>query len=371
MVLGTFPFIMIINYTLLLLPQDWAIIRRIALRWSRPITVYYDDTCGFCYRCMQLAAIVDTAHYIRFIGNTDRDAFHHELRQTEIEETIVAFDDTTQRKAVRASAMAAVFSALPLPFHVFRVVAWPGLRAISDGVYDVVAHNRYRLSSWLGYQACGLDRVSQNDAVRTTETAPLVEAGRRVTHGIVNLVVAVLFAFVVVNTYNNSVTECSRTAEIPEPPLMFGILQTTQLVHSWGMFAPPMKADGWWVIDGVTLSGKRVDPLTGAPPNFDKPPDLARTVGPTWRMYLDRLSWARNVAFRVHFAKYVTRKHHREHPEDPLDHFNFYYVEEYTRSPETPKPWPTEVQLLWEHDCFAGDPNPPKNRPPLIPIVRS
>jgi predicted DCC family thiol-disulfide oxidoreductase YuxK len=366
MVLGTFPFIMIFNYALLLLPADWALIRRVALRWSRPVTVYYDDTCGFCYRCMQLLAIADTAHYIRFIGNTDRTAFEHKLRHSELAASIVVFDDATQSKNVRSAAMASIFAALPLPWHVFRIVAWPGVRALSDRVYDVVARNRYRVSTWLGYQACGLDQVPIA-AGGMEENAPLVLTGRSLQHGIANVVAGILLAFVLVNTYNNTWTDCLQTATIPEPPLMFAALQTTQLVHSWGMFAPPMKADGWWVIDGVTLSGKRVDPLTGAPPTFEKPPDLARNVGPTWRMYLDRLSWGRNVDFRVYFAKYVTRKHHREHPEDPLDHFNFYYVEEYTQSPGTPKPWPTEILLLWEHDCFAGDRNPPRNRPPRIP----
>jgi hypothetical protein len=182
---------------------------------------------------------------------------------------------------------------------------------------------------------------------------------------------AAFLASLLVNGYNNTVTDCSGTPTISEPPWMYALIHTTQVVQSWAMFAPPAKDDGWWVIDGVTLSGKRVDPLTNLPPTFEKPPDLARSLGVSWRKYLIRLSYPRNEDFRVHFAKYVTRKHHREHPDDPLDHFNFYYVEEYTLSPATPKPWPTEIFLLWEHDCFAGDPDAPRNRPPRAPIVRS
>src|SRR6185436_2262164 len=44
MSLASFSFAMIATYALLLLPEDWAAIRRLSGRWSRPVTVYYDDT---------------------------------------------------------------------------------------------------------------------------------------------------------------------------------------------------------------------------------------------------------------------------------------------------------------------------------------
>ena len=362
MSIGSFPFVMIATYSLLLLPADWERIRRAALRWSRPVIVYYDDTCGFCYRSAQLLRIADQANYIHFIGNTDRSAFEHDLSQSEVDASIVVFDRATQAKTTRAAGMAAILRALPLPFHVFRVIAWPGLRSVSNVVYDWVARHRYRFSAWLGFQACGLERVPQ-EASKETDAAP-VPTWQPFLRRAADVVVAVLFVCVLVDSYNLNVTGCAGTKKIHEPRWMQAIIQFPQLVHDWQLFAPyPMKDDGWWVIDGVTLSGQRVDPLTGSPPTFDRPSNLSSRFNAAWRKYLYRI-WLRDFSsYRLYFGRFVTRKHHREHPDDPLDHFDFYYVEEFTLRPEVPKPWPTRVVHLSFHDCFQGEPNAPKNRP--------
>jgi predicted DCC family thiol-disulfide oxidoreductase YuxK len=363
--IGSFPFVMIATYALLLRPEDWALIRRVALRWSRPVVVYYDDTCGFCYRCSQLLAIADRANHIRFIGSTNRAAWEHDLKKEEVESSIVVFDIATQERTSRAAGAAAIVRALPLPFHLFRAIAWPWLRLLSNAVYDWVARNRYRVSEWLGFQACGLARVSEDTGVEQPELTPLARVSRSFLAVLANLGVAVIFICVLVDSYNINMTERRKRPKLTEPRWMQAVIQAPQLVHDWYLFAPnPITDDGWWVIDGVTLSGRRLDPLTGELPMFDKPTDIPGRFDPAWRKYLYRI-WLKDFYdYRLYFCKYITRKHHRDHPSDRLDHFRFYYVREDTQPPGTPKPWPAERVFLWKHDCFHGDPKAPKNRPP-------
>src|SRR5262249_32607205 len=70
MELGIFPFAMFSTYTLLLNLEDWKLMNRWALRWSKPVTVCYDDTCGFCVRLCQLLAIADSSYKVQFIAHT-------------------------------------------------------------------------------------------------------------------------------------------------------------------------------------------------------------------------------------------------------------------------------------------------------------
>jgi hypothetical protein len=180
--------------------------------------------------------------------------------------------------------------------------------------------------------------------------------------------VAIVFVAVLVDSVNINMIDRLGIERISEPRWMQAIIQAPQLVHDWKLFAPyPSRDDGWWVIDGVTVSGRSVDPMTGRAPTFEKPHDLSRRVGVWWRKYLHRI-WLREfAAHRVHFARFVTRSYRRANPDDPLDNFKLYYVEERTLPPGTPKPFPVRRVLLWSHDCFLGDPNAPAERPPTRP----
>jgi predicted DCC family thiol-disulfide oxidoreductase YuxK len=196
-VTGTVPFAMIAACALLLLPEDWELMRPP----HRPVTIYYDDTCGFCHWCAQLLVIADRVGNLSFIGNHDTAAFRHELAQAELESSIVVFDEMSGERATRAAAFAVIFRALPLPFHIFCAIAWPRVRYISDAVYDFVARNRYRFSRWLGFSACGIDQV-QEDMVHV-DLPPSPRGWRRLARVLVNLIAAALFAALLIDGYDS------------------------------------------------------------------------------------------------------------------------------------------------------------------------
>src|SRR5437016_5630802 len=83
------PVAMIAACALVLMPPDWKLFRA----RLRPVTIYYDDTCGFCHWCAQLLVIADRLGNLRFIGNHDTAAFRHELTRAELESSIVVFDE--------------------------------------------------------------------------------------------------------------------------------------------------------------------------------------------------------------------------------------------------------------------------------------
>jgi predicted DCC family thiol-disulfide oxidoreductase YuxK len=368
MELGSFPFVMISSYALLLQPADWECIRRWSLRWSRAVTVYYDNTgCGLCERICQLLAIADREGNIRFLGKTDPARYQHTTSKTEPNVTLIAFDRATHKESTKSAAVATILRALPLPFHAFRIIAAPGLRLLSDQIYDFIDRNRYPFSDWLGLEADGPARAAKDIANRTSEDAsPVTRVWRRTLDTLANAAVALIFVSVLLDSYNLNLAGHLGMKKIPEPTLVRAIIGGSQLVHNWHLFAPsPMKDDGWWVIEGVTESGERFDPLTGKAPTWEKPAGLARRYGVFWRKYLYRLWLADYFEYRLYFAKYLTRKNHREKPSGQrLVKFSFYYVLETTLPPGGPKPFPTERRLLWEHHCLAGKPDAIPERKP-------
>lgn len=186
---------------------------------------------------------------------------------------------------------------------------------------------------------------------------------------LMNVFVGVIFVAVLINSYNLNVAAPLYRPQIVEPRLVRAVIQTTQLIQDWNLFAPyPMKDDGWWVINGVTESGERFDPLTGRTPTWEKPKNLAARYNAAWRIYLYRLWLRSNSEYRLYFARHITVKNHREKPPGQrLVQFDFYYVLETTQPPGSPQPFPTERVFLWHHDCFGGQPKPPSPTKPPSP----
>ena len=118
-----------------------------------PDLILYDGVCVLCSRSMRFVAARDTARRFRFVPLQSPYGAELAVRfgvSTEIPDTYVAIIDGIP--LFRSDATLAILARLPRHgwTRVLRVVP----RALRDGVYDLVARNRYR---WFGrYDACPL-----------------------------------------------------------------------------------------------------------------------------------------------------------------------------------------------------------------------
>jgi predicted DCC family thiol-disulfide oxidoreductase YuxK len=154
---------------LLLSTRQWDALARAALRPSRPAYVYYDDSCGFCFRCCQWVALADGAARLTFIGASDRAAHQHAIPAADLETSVVVVDAVSGAVVRQARAAAAILRALPAPYHPLRIIAWPGIVWFADRAYDIVARNRHRISLWMGAPACGVDGHRTSPASSPTD----------------------------------------------------------------------------------------------------------------------------------------------------------------------------------------------------------
>jgi hypothetical protein len=116
--------------------------------------------------------------------------------------------------------------------------------------------------------------------------------------------IAVLIgASVVLSVYDIHVAPRLGREPLPEPVVPSAIIKLVQIDRDWNLFAPdPMTDDGWWVVVGTDESGAALDPLTGAPPVWDKPDKLAYRNNRLWRKYLYRLWLNKYIPYRPYLA---------------------------------------------------------------------
>jgi predicted DCC family thiol-disulfide oxidoreductase YuxK len=112
-----------------------------------PLTLYYDGACQLCRAEMRNIEMRDTGGLLRFVDisqpgfdkyppGTDRDALMRLLHAQQADGTVLA--------GVEVFRLA--YSAAGLPW-VARLTRLPGLKALSEAIYPLIARNRYRLPS--------------------------------------------------------------------------------------------------------------------------------------------------------------------------------------------------------------------------------
>jgi Vitamin K-dependent gamma-carboxylase len=137
------------------------------------------------------------------------------------------------------------------------------------------------------------------------------------------------------------------------------IASLTDLRQKWAMFAPvPLTDDGWYDMEGITISGARVDIWRGAgEPNDAKPADVFGTYRNTaWSEYLLNI-WDKDFsAHRPYFGRYLCRKWNESHAgAERVNLLYINYVLEVTPPPGQSLPTPEKIEI-WRQHCLENPP---------------
>lgn len=122
-----------------------------------------------------------------------------------------------------------------------------------------------------------------------------------------------------------------------------------RLDQSWGMFAPGVfKADGWYVLEGVTEDNKHFDLLNPDKKlNFNKPESVVSMFkNDRWRKYSENYIFSENEYMRGYFTNYYKRIWNEQHPERKVKSLLVVYMEEFTL-PDYRYSLPKK-NILWE-----------------------
>ena len=95
-----------------------------------------------------------------------------------------------------------------------------------------------------------------------------------------------------------------------QPDLMKATTHRFRTLQGWGMFSPnPIQEDGVFVVDAYTVSGKRIDPMTGEAPVLDLTNVRGMGLGQIEQDYGNRIRSDRNDVYRAQLEEYLQRWH--------------------------------------------------------------
>ncbi len=360
---GVFSYAMMACFPLLLLPRDWESLARFGKRFARPVTAYYDDNCGICTASCKVLAAVDRFGMISFIGNSFTEDFRHDVSPELTQQTIVVFDERTGKRGIRSAGVGMLLRALPFPGPVLSIIGLPGIRAISDLGYRLVASNRTRISRLLGMNACsvpqpGAAKTQLDDGSPVNESAAAVQPGWSALWS--NLLAAAIMVSVLCGMYYRNLVPIMQWSVDPSTPLnrvgLF-VMEGTYLTMSeqyWNMFAPDAPTvDTWWVAEATLEDGRRIDLFNGGQPcnKLRQPRRWETPITSVWGNYL-RHAAAQGMMMPSHMldpnaqrdanlcrqavARYVMREYAKSGG-TPIAEFKLYLLVKHTIAPGEPQ----------------------------------
>ena len=347
--LGPFSYAMCSFFLIPLGAQDWHWVRRWFVAKRAPLTVIYDTDCGVCFQICRVLRRLDLRRRLHFVGNDSREQLPQDLTAELLDQTVVVID-ASGRRFERARAVSAVLSALPLwSFGLGLPLRLPGLSALARALYDKVAANRHRISAWLGFGVCGVPSAT---AAHEPHDEPAASAPRMFGSWRAvarEAVVVSVLCMIVLQLLTNNDWARRRIPGVMQPAIFTVIIDRLRIYQGWGMFAPePPYDDGRLVVDGRTIDGRKVDPLTGVEPDFDPETRVGWGHSQLWCDYHLKMYIGRYAPYRQNLKDYLQNWHGRTgNPVDRLVAFDVWWVNDKSPPPGSQHGQPQKpVQIL-------------------------
>ena len=328
--IGLFPLISITMNLLFMPGWVWDKIANRMKRSVKPITIWYDGTCDFCFKICNILRVFLALKDVKIKPAQDHP------KMNEIMEThnswIVEKDNTYHLKwSALTHLVAQSFIFWPLS----RLMGLGFLQNLGDGVYNLIANSRPALS--------GI----------TKKLFPFKTL--RIQSSKFQTVIVIVFA-VFVFVQNVSTVPASGI-QLPYEYRM--VRQFLGLYQNWTMFAPYPELDSPWpIIPGELRDGTKVNVYNGKTelPDFIKPDVVSALYSSSrWRKYIanmeDQSYTDGPYSMLLNYGRYLCRVwNHEAKNSGELITFEIYFNVERTQPPGIPKI--LDRRLVWTHHCF-------------------
>ncbi len=137
------------------------------------------------------------------------------------------------------------------------------------------------------------------------------------------------------------------------PPSANGLAHWLRLDQRWNMFAPgPMLNDGWYIVEGLTVGGDRIDLWRAGRPVIADKPHLpsAEFTSQRWQKYMMNLRSQRQEGHRLLYLHYMCQQWNQQHEgDDQVVELQLVYMQERTGDGFIHD---VERIVLFEHVCL-------------------
>ena len=351
--LGPFSYVMTVFFVWRLSAEDWTWLARRFVAPAPTLRVIYDADCGICFQICRVLARLDLLRKLLFIANDQRELIPSELSDELLDQTLVVLDERG-RPFLRERAVSAILTALPLyGLGAGLLLRVPGIAWLARAAYQRVAAQRNEISAQLGLAACG---VPQGARAAASEPPPADLANEHLwagvsTHGWIAVREALVVVACVMTVNQILLDNDWARRHLPhpkQPEFLRVVVDRLRLYQGWRMFAPePPYEDGRMVVDGRTEDGRKIDPFTGAEPEFDPETSVGWGHSQLWCDYHLKMYFARYAANRQHLKEYLQNWHQRTgRPQDRLVAFDVWWISDKSPGPGETHGKPQKPVLL-------------------------
>jgi len=363
--LGPFAWFMMTWALLLLTPVQWDALSRRFLAKAEPRRVFYDEASGLSLFVARVLARLDGHHLLSF--EAARSSSGNRPPLLEVGPGVDAQEGDEGEDEIRWAGMAAASElarALPLgrgALWLARVVTFGTLAALLRAV------ERHRMGVQRFF---GLD-APRASTVETTAPPPVGQApmaGRlgRVQAGMRELLLVYL-GLISVSQILNDNKSVPDVMKHKQPDFVRSTLNYPRIFQGWGMFAPnPIQEDGVLAIDGYTVDGRRIDPLTGRFPDLNLTDSRGEGLGQIPQDYANRIRMDRHKGHRRALRDYLLRWHrYSGNANDELVAFDVYWVQDHCPAPGSDQPYAQAAiaLLTWRKPGYRPAEGAPKIPP--------
>jgi len=117
---------------------------------------------------------------------------------------------------------------------------------------------------------------------------------------------------------------------VPVRDEILSVLSKVQLAQSWGIFSDSsrMALDGWYVVEGTTNKGEKIDLVRGSvPTDWARPPLTGpRRASIFWRTFFMSMKHSPSTLDR--YAKYLNEKHRETNKDQSVRHIRMIFMQE-------------------------------------------
>jgi predicted DCC family thiol-disulfide oxidoreductase YuxK len=274
--LGSWGLALLAYVPFLMTARDWEWLSARARHRTITRLVFYDGDCGICFQSARILRRMDRLGRLVVVPNDDTSLFPpgFSIDPALLEKTILVVDPASGRRWTQAQAFAEMFRVLPgaAPLAVFMRL--PLVRTVAGRVYDRIAVNRTRISTWLGLAACGVPvrpappSLTRPATTETTGSGSPICRGWRWLRGKKSQTRELLAAFTLLAlgsdalAANPALTTALRDLR---PDWVATLVGYTGLQQAWTFWAPdPPLGDRMVFVDALTSDGRHVDPFNAA-----------------------------------------------------------------------------------------------------------
>ncbi len=309
--LGPFVWVMMIPYAMFIPREVWEWgARRMRVQRQR-LVVLLDPRSRLSLALGRIIKRLDALELVRFAPAADKSA----RRSLTLIEAPLGPEKPRRGRA----AVARLIGVLPLPrWCAAALVRLGGASALAGVSGRLLARRKY----WA--RRLGLDRELRELPAPSRGRRRINAVGYWLGEAFVGLLMLVSVSQVLME--NRAVPAWLKPKSRPE--WMTAMIVYPRLFQGWSMFAPdPPRDDGWVVVDGRTVDGRKLDPLTGKVPNFSMDLPGGPDFSAQWEAFHMRIHEKRFEVYYPGFEEYLKNEYEISgRPEDRLVAFDVWYV---------------------------------------------